>query len=103
MPLANTRNGSLVIEERQGGLSYVLYLNLKTSWDQDCWELVKRGDVAGTSFQFLVESAGEQWPSGTKISGHPVREIHRVKPLTELSPCTFPAYEHSQVTAKGGE
>lgn len=102
-PLGSTKNRTLIIEERETGLFYTIFPNMKTSYGQDAFESTRRGEIEGTSFQFQVEADGERFPEGVKISGHKVREVHHVRLLTELSPCTFPAYPHSKAIAAGEE
>ncbi len=104
MPLASTRNNTLILDQRKEGLFYTIYPNLQTTWGSDCWEAVKRGDIAGTSFSFTIDrDGGEKWPAGEKIDGLKVRRIVKIDELFEVSPCTFPSYKSSQIVAKGGE
>ena len=59
------------------------------------WERVKRGDVDQCSFGFeiLDEESTKRSDGGVHY------EIKRVK-LYEVSPCTFPAYKNTSISAR---
>jgi uncharacterized protein len=72
------------------GLAYEVDLP-NTTLGRDLPELLKRGDVTGSSFGFIVR--GETW---RKEAGKQVREITDVQ-LFDVSPVTYPAYEGTDV------
>ncbi len=71
------------------------------TWGEDAFESVNRGDVDGSSFGFLTKE--EKWSvvdyEGKKIDK---RTITRAE-LFEVSPCTFPAYDSSEINCRSFE
>jgi hypothetical protein len=71
------------------------------TWGNDAYESVKRGDVDGSSFGFITKD--EKWSvidyEGRKIDK---RTITRAE-LIEVSPCTFPAYDSSEINCRSFE
>lgn len=65
-----------------------------TATGRDVMELVRRGDVSGSSFSFAVPPDGQRMKlekrAGVTVK---VREIINVDPLYDVGPVTFPAYE----------
>lgn len=70
-----------------------------TSAANDVVELIRRGDVQGSSFSFQVTD--QEWRTEDKVD---IREIRGVE-LFDVGPVTFPAYEDTTtgVRARGGE
>jgi HK97 family phage prohead protease len=68
------------------GLRYEIDLP-NTRSGEDVQESVKRGDLSGSSFAFVVDKA--DW---TEENGRDVRTIRSVK-LFDVGPVTYPAYE----------
>ena len=60
---------------------------------------IARGDVNGCSFGFEIDRQEEWWDE----QGVYHTKILRVDPLYEVSPCTFPAYKATSITARNGE
>lgn len=60
----------------------------------DVIESIKRGDVRGSSFSFVVASGGENW---SMDNGRSVRTITAIEALYDVGPVTFPAYPDSTV------
>ena len=92
-PLGRTSNGTLRLREDSTGLWYEVDLPA-TSWGQDAWESIRRGDVSQNSFQFTVVQ--DKW---FKRETGDIRELIEVQ-LIEVSPVTFPAYEATDVQAR---
>lgn len=69
-----------------------------TSWGNDTYELIKRGDVDGMSFGFICIE--DMW-SKTQYED---REIYKrtilEAELHEISPCVFPAYTNSDISCR---
>jgi uncharacterized protein len=61
---------------------------------QDLAELIERGDLAGSSFSFVVSDGGERW---TTEDGQSVRVVTKIKSLIDVSPVTYPAYDSATV------
>ena len=72
-----------------------------TSWGNDAYESIQRGDVDGMSFGFRC--IDDMW-SKTEYEG---REIYKrtilEAELFEVSPCVFPAYPDSQIQCRSLE
>ena len=60
------------------------------------WSAVGRGDISGMSFMFGV--AEDRWDN--LDSDHPTRHIMRISAVIEISACTFPAYEDTEIHAR---
>jgi HK97 family phage prohead protease len=59
-------------------------------------ESIRRGDVRGSSFAFIVARDGESWTVDER--GRHIRTITRVSDLLDVGPVTYPAYPDSSVT-----
>ncbi len=100
-PLGNTKAGTLRFNlEDTNGLYYDIELP-NNSWGVDAKESVKRGDVDGSSFGFICLE--DKW---SKVE-HNGKEIYKrtitKAILKEVSPCTFPAYDSSQIACRSFE
>lgn len=82
--------GTLRLVEDDVGLAFELDLP-DTSLGRDLAELVKRGDVAGCSFGFMV--AKDSWMPG------PMRELRDVD-LFEITLTSRPAYDSTSVSLR---
>ena len=60
---------------------------------------VKRGDLSGMSFMFSIDK--EQWDDPE--SDHPTRRILKIGSVVEISACTFPAYDSTEINARSKE
>lgn len=60
---------------------------------------VARGDVDGCSFGFDIARQEEWWDD----EGIYHTKITEVDPLFEVSPCTFPAYKATSISARNQE
>jgi phage head maturation protease len=68
-----------------------------TQMGRDVVELVKRGDIPGSSFGFqLVNERSTTWTKSAK--GFPVRQLHEFI-MRDIGPVTFPAYGDGDPTA----
>lgn len=61
---------------------------------RDIVELIRRGDIRGSSFSFVVGAGDEEW---TMEEGRSVRTIKRIKALYDVGPVTYPAYPETHV------
>ena len=99
-PLGSTRSQTLRFNKDPEGLNYDVDLPGNT-WGNDAYESVQRGDVDGSSFGFITKE--EKWSvidyEGRKIDK---RTITRAE-LIEVSPCTFPAYDSSEINCRSFE
>lgn len=100
MPLGSVKSGTLRFNDDAAGLNYDNDLP-NNSWGDDALESVKRGDVDGSSFGFKVLDS--KWDR-IEYEGKEVdrRTIIKAK-LVEVSPCTFPAYDSSEINCRSHE
>jgi uncharacterized protein len=95
--LGRTKSGTLTLSEDERGLRYDVELP-NTRAAQDVHEMIRRGDVDGSSFGFRIDD--EEWDdSPTKKGKLPLVTIRKVE-LFDVSPVTFPAYPQTSVTAR---
>jgi HK97 family phage prohead protease len=92
-PLGRTSNNTLRLRDAPEGLSFECDLGA-TSWSADAREAIKRGDVAGMSFGFIVRK--DDWAFAEDATVRTVIEAE----LFEVSPVAFPAYPDSSVEAR---
>lgn len=93
--LGRTKNGTLRLKEDDVGLRVELDLP-NTTLGNDTYESIKRGDVDGMSFGFMVESEEIKEPDDDL----PLRTVTKAR-LLEVSAVAFPAYPDSEVSARG--
>jgi HK97 family phage prohead protease len=89
MLLGRTSSGTLRLTEDRDGLAYEIDLP-DTSVGNDVRELLRRGDISGSSFGFRVIE--DSWTETR--DGFPLRTIEELA-LIEVSPVTFPAEARS--------
>lgn len=88
--LGRTAAGTVRLEEDNVGLRYEIDLP-DTTLGRDLAELLKRGDITGSSFGF--RPIDEEW--GETASGFPERSLISIA-LRDIGPVTFPAYDDSE-------
>ncbi|GAA0430881.1 HK97 family phage prohead protease [Streptomyces luteireticuli] len=88
--LGRRSSGTLRVGEDDAGGWYEIDLP-NTSMGRDLAELLKRGDVRGSSFTFRVGRSGQRRAGTDPESGLPVREITEMD-VAELGPVLTPAY-----------
>jgi HK97 family phage prohead protease len=57
-------------------------------------ESIRRGDVRGSSFSFVIAEGGESW---SNEEGRSVRTVTKIEALYDVGPVTYPAYPDSDV------
>lgn len=88
--LARTASGTLRLrDDEQRGLAFEADLGDGPT-AQDVRDMVRRGDVSGASFRFVVASDGERWEGEQ-------RTLTRIGELIDLSLATTPAYDGPRV------
>jgi len=103
IPLARSRNNnanSTMQMKVVDGEGMDIRVNLDTENNADARSLysaVERGDISGMSFMFIVDK--DSWDDVD--SDHPVRTIRSFKQVLEVSAVTFPAYEQTNIQARG--
>lgn len=93
--LGRTKAGTLTLEEDTHGLRGRVAINSKDRAAMDLYERVKRGDVDGCSFGFDILDEESEFREDGSIHW----TINKVK-LYEVSCCTFPAYEETNISAR---
>lgn len=93
--LGSTAAGTASLREDDVGLFGSVLVNENDQDALNAFARVDRGDVDGCSFGFDVQRQEESWDNGTYIT-----RILEVSPLYEVSPCTFPAYTDTSITAR---
>lgn len=99
-PLGSVSAGTLRFNSDTTGLNYDVDLP-DNSYGNDAFVSVQRGDVDGSSFGFICTD--NVW-SKVQYEG---REIYKRSiieaELIEVSPCTFPAYDSSEMSVRSFE
>lgn len=92
--LGRTGNGTLSLRADDHGLFGTVKINPNDSAAKDIYERVKRGDISGCSFGFYpVTEQCEERMDGAHVT---VTEAD----TAEVSICTFPAYEGTEISAR---
>lgn len=94
--LGSTGNGTAVLREDETGLFGSVEINENDSEAVSAYARVARGDVDGCSFGFDIGRQEEWWDE----EGIYHTKITEVDPLFEVSPCTFPAYKATSISAR---
>lgn len=99
-PLGSVPPGTLRFNADMSGLNYDIDVP-NNSYGNDAYESVQRGDVDGSSFGFIC--VDDIW-SKVMYEGREVYKRSIVEAeLFEVSPCTFPAYESSEMSCRSLE
>ena len=97
--LGSTGNGTASLREDETGLFGSVEINENDSEAVSAYARVDRGDVNGSSFGFEIARQEEWWDD----EGIYHTKITEVDPLYEVSPCTFPAYKATSISARTKE
>lgn len=89
--LGRVKSGTMRLAEDEKGLRYEIDLP-DTATGNEVRELVKRGDITGSSFGFIVTGQEHE----ERADGVLVRNLTGVS-LVDLGPVTFPAYKSTEV------
>ena len=92
--LARNKSKTLSLEEDSKGLKYRA-TPPDAQWAKDLMKSIERGDINQNSFGFTIER--ERW---VRRSSGTMRILEQCR-LHDVSPCTFPAYEGTQVWLEG--
>ncbi len=101
IPLARSRrnngNSTLTLTVDDVGLAIRAVLDTENNADaRAVYSAVERGDLDGMSFAFVVD--GEEWQN--LDTDTPTRRIKSISKVFEVSACTFPQYESTDITAR---
>ena len=94
--LGNTANSTLTLREDETGLRGSIEINEADTDALNAYARVQRGDVEGCSFGFDIARQDEWWDD----EGIYHTVIREVDPQYEVSPCTFPAYSATSISAR---
>lgn len=94
--LGRTSAGTLELNQDSHGLWGRIRINLDDTDAMNAYSRIQRGDVTGCSFGFDIESEETDYRDDGTVHW----TITGVSPLYEISPCTFPAYKETTVSAR---
>lgn len=97
--LGSTGNHTAVLMEDETGLWGSVEINENDQEAVNAHARVARGDVDGCSFAFDIGRMEDWWDE----EGVYHTKITEVDPLYEVSPCTFPAYAATSISARNKE
>lgn len=97
--LGSTGNKTAELRQDERGLFGSTEINENDQDAKNAYARVDRGDVTGCSFGFEISKMEESWDD----DGTYRTRILEVSPLYEVSPCTFPAYAQTSITARAAE
>jgi HK97 family phage prohead protease len=97
--LGRTRSGTLELLLDEIGLRYECELP-NTTVGRDTAEMIARGDMSGSSFQFTIAMGGSDWDFD---GPSPLRTITKIGRLYDVAPVAFPAYEDTSVDMRSFE
>jgi HK97 family phage prohead protease len=96
--LGRSKAGTLRLSVDARGLRYDVKLP-NTTLARDTVEQVRRGDLAGSSFKFVVPEGGLKVVEEARGDKLPLIEIRQVR-LIDVGPVAFPAYAGTSVSAR---
>ena len=104
IPLARSRrnngNSTMQLYVDDFGMSIRVTLDTENNAEAKAlYSAVQRGDISGMSFMFSIN--GQEWEN--LESDHPTRRIKDIGSVVEVSAVTFPAYESTEINARGKE
>lgn len=94
--LGRTSAGTMEIKQDGRGLWGRIRINREDSEAMNAYARIKRGDITGCSFGFDIAAQEADYRNDGTVHW----TITRVSPLYEISPCTFPAYQDTTVSAR---
>ena len=93
--LGRTKAGTLSLDEDDKGLFGTIRINPNDSAAMDLYERVTRGDVDGCSFGFNIRDEESEVLENGNVHWT-IKDVD----LFEVSCCTFPAYEETNIEAR---
>jgi len=97
--LGRTTAKTLKLAENSRGLKFDIAAP-DTTTGRDTVEEIRRGDITGCSFSFMLADGGDEW---TEKNGVVMRTILEVDELFDVGPVTFPAYPDTSVAVRSLE
>lgn len=104
IPLArsrrNTPNSTMQLWTDAEGMMIRVLLDVENNSEaRSLYSAVERGDITGMSFMFGIDD--EEWEG--LDSERPLRRLRKLSTVVEVSACTFPAYEDTEINARSKE
>ncbi len=97
--LGRTTNGTLNMADDSKGLFYTNQMDPNTRIGKDVYSYIRRGDVTGCSFAFIVGDATyTETVNGNRTEI--VRTINKLSNLYDVGPVTYPAYPQTSIDAR---
>ena len=93
--LGRNKAGTLELKEDSHGLWADVRINPKDSDAMNTYERVKRGDVSQCSIGFIIRDEETEFSENGDIHWT-IKDVE----LFEVSVCTFPAYEETNISAR---
>lgn len=97
--LGRTSAGTLELRDTDSGLWGRIKVNKEDTDAMNAYSRIKRGDLSGCSFGFDTAPGGES--TVVRDDGSVHWTITKIEKLYEISPCVFPAYEATHISARG--
>lgn len=94
--LGRNKANTLELKEDTRGLWGRVRINPNDSAAMDLYERVKRGDVDGCSIGFDIADEETEFLENGDVHW----TIKKIMPLYEVSACTFPAYQETNISAR---
>ena len=94
--LGRTSAGTMEIRQDSHGLWGRVKLNSGDTDAMNAYARIARGDITGCSFGFDIAAQEAEYRDDGTVHW----TITKVSPLYEISPCTFPAYQDTTVSAR---
>ncbi len=94
--LGRTSAGTMEIKQDSHGLWGRIRVNRNDSDAMNAYARIARGDITGCSFGFDIAAQEIDYRDDGSVHW----TITKVSPLYEISPCTFPAYQETVVSAR---
>ena len=94
--LGRTTNGTLELLDDATGLYGRVRINRNDTDAMNAYQRIARGDITGWSFGVDVGEQTEEFRDDGTIHW----TLEKISPLYEVSPCTFPAYEATSISAR---
>ena len=104
IPLARSRrnNGNSTMQLTLDDFGMGIRVQLDTennSEARNLYSAVQRGDISGMSFMFSVDD--EEWTE--MDTDYPTRHVKSIGSVVEVSACSFPAYDATEINARSKE
>lgn len=94
--LGRTSAGTMELKQDSHGLWGRIRLNRSDTDAMNAYARIARGDITGCSFGFDIAAQETDYREDGSVHW----TITKVSPLYEVSPCTFPAYQDTVVSAR---